>query len=125
MIPPSLAQDQSNQQQQQLQWKLKALHRAEEHAEKFQKRVQPLADRFAEAILPRRYSDPIVQGSLRFFGQSPVPVETRTSTTFSVRVVEKTHPNACASPDGRIYRTTATLADVENEAQITGLAMVL
>ena len=57
-IPSSLAQDQSNQQQ--LQRELKALQWAEEQAEKFQWRVQPLEDRFAEAMPTHRYSDSVV-----------------------------------------------------------------
>lgn len=61
-VPPSLAQDQSNQQQQQFQRELAPLQRAEEQVEKFLARVQPLADRFAHAMLIRTYSDAIVGG---------------------------------------------------------------
>ena len=125
LVSPSLAQQQSKQQQQQIKRDLKAQQKAEEDADKRQEllqEVQPLADRFAEAMLTRKYSDSLVQGYLGSLGQSLVPPETPASTTFSFRVVQDIVPNAYALPDGRIYITTGMLAHVENEAQ---LAMVL
>ena len=83
---------------------------------------QPLADRYAEAMLTRKYSDALVQGYVSSLGQSLAPPDTPASTTFSFRVVEDICPNAAALPGGRIYLTTGMLAHVENEAQ---LAMVL
>ena len=83
---------------------------------------QPLADRYAEAMLTRKYSDALFQGYVSSLGQSLVPPDAPVSTTFSFRVVQDIYPNAAALPDGRIYLTTGMLAHVENEAQ---LAMVL
>ena len=97
----------------------------EEEAEKRQElleEVQPMADRFAEAMVTRKYSDSLVQGYVSSLGQSLVPPDSPASTTFSFRVVQDIYPNASALPDGRIYLTTGMLAHVENEAQ---LAMVL
>ena len=124
-VPPSLAQNQSKQQQQQAKRDLKAQQQAEEEAEKrreLSEELQPLADRFAEAMVTREYSDSLVQGYLSSLGQSLVPPETPAATTFSFRVVQDIYPNAYALPDGRIYITTGMLAHVDNEAQ---LAMVL
>ena len=117
-VPPSLAQ-------QQVKRDLKAQQKAEEEAEKRQElleEVQPVADRFAEAMLTRKYSDALVQSYVGSLGQSLVPPETPASTTFSFRVVQDIVPNAYALPDGRIYITTGMLAHVDNEAQ---LAMLL
>ena len=104
---------------------LKAQQQAAGEAEKRQELLeefQPLADRYAEAMLTRKYSDALVQGCVSSLGQSLVPPDTPASTTFSFRVVQDIYPNAAALPDGRIYLTTGMLAHVENEAQ---LAMVL
>ena len=104
---------------------LKAQQKVEEEAEKRQElreEVQPMADRFAEAMVTRKYSDSLVQGYVSSLGQSLVPPDSPASTTFSFRVVQDIYPNASALPDGRIYLTTGMLAHVENEAQ---LAMVL
>ncbi len=114
-VPPSLAQNQSKQQQQQVKRDLRVQQKAEEEAERRQElleEVQPLADRFAEAMVTRRYSDSLVQGYLGSLGQSLVPPETAASTTFSFRVVQDIVPNAYALPDGRIYITTGMLAMV-------------
>ncbi len=123
--PTSFAQDQSRQQQQRIKQDLKAQQQAAEEAEKRQELLeefQPLADRYAEAMLTRKYSDALVQGYVSSLGQSLVPPDTPASTTFSFRVVQDIYPNAAALLDGRIYLTTGMLAHVENEAQ---LAMVL
>ena len=123
--PTSFAQDQSRQQQQRIKQDLKAQQQAAEEAEKRQELLgefQPLADRYAEAMLTRKYSDALVQGYVSSLGQSLVPPDTPASTTFSFRVAQDIYPNAAALPDGRIYLTTGMLAHVENEAQ---LAMVL
>ena len=104
---------------------LKAQQKAEEQADKRREllqEVQPMADRYAEAMVTRQYSDSLVQGYVSSLGQSLVPPDTPASTTFSFRVVQDIYPNAAALPDGRIYLTTGMLAHVENEAQ---LAMVL
>ncbi len=124
-VQPSFAQDRTKQQQQQVKQDIKAQQKAEEEAQKRQELLeefQPLADRYAEAMVTRRYSDPLVQGYVSSLGQSLVPPETPAATTFSFRVVQDIYPNASALPDGRIYLTTGMLAHVENEAQ---LAMVL
>ena len=116
--PPASAQNQGKRD-------LKAQQKVEEEAEKRQelrKEVQPMADRFAEAMVTRKYSDSLVQGYVSSLGQSLVPPDSPASTTFSFRVVQDIYPNASALPDGRIYLTTGMLAHVENEAQ---LAMVL
>ena len=123
--PAAFAQDQSRQQRQQSKQDLKAQQQASEEAEKRQELLeefQPLADRFAEAMLTRKYSDALVQGYVSSLGQSLVPPDIPASTTFSFRVVQDIYPNASTLPDGRIYVTTGMLAHVENEAQ---LAMVL
>ena len=124
-VPTSFAQNQSRQQQQQIKQDLKAQQQAAEEAEKRQELLeefQPLADRYAEAMITRKYSDALVQGYVSSLGQSLVPPDTPASTTFSFRVVQDIYPNAAALPDGRIYLTTGMLAHVDNEAQ---LAMVL
>ncbi len=124
-VSTSFAQDQSRQQQQQIKQDLKAQQQAAEEAEERQELLeefQPLADRYAEAMLTRKYSDALVQGYVSSLGQSLVPPDTPASTTFSFGVVQDIYPNAAALPDGRIYLTTGMLAHVENEAQ---LAMVL
>ena len=124
-VPPSFAQHSTKQQQQQAKRDLKAQQKAEEDADKRQELLeefQPLADRYAEAMLTRKYSDSLVQGYVSSLGQSLVPPDTPASTTFSFRVVQDIYPNATALPDGRIYLTTGMLAHVDNEAQ---LAMVL
>ena len=124
-VPPSFAQDSAKQQQQQAKRDLKAQQKAEEDAEKRQELLeefQPLADRHADAMLTRKYSDSLVQGYVSSLGQSLVPPETPAYTTFSFRVLQDIYPNATALPDGRIYLTTGMLAHVDNEAQ---LAMVL
>ena len=77
---------------------------------------QPLADRYAEAMVTRKYSDALVQSYISSLGQSLVPPDAPASTTFSFRVVQDIYPNAAALPDGRIYLTTGMLAHVENEA---------
>ena len=83
---------------------------------------QPLADRYAEAMVTRKYSDALVQSYISSLGQSLVPPDAPASTTFSFRVAQDICPNAAALPDGGIYLTTGMLAHVENVAQ---LAMVL
>ena len=123
--PTSFAQDQSKQQQQQIKQDLKAQQQAAEETEKRQELLeefQPLADRYAAAMLTRKYSDALVQGYVSSLGQSLVPPDTPATTTFSFRVVQDIYPNAAALPGGRTYLTTGMLAHVENEAQ---LAMVL
>ena len=63
-VPTSFAQNQSRQQQQQIKQDLKAQQQAAEEAEKRQELLeefQPLADRYAEAMLTRKYSDALVQ----------------------------------------------------------------
>ena len=113
-VPPSFAQR-----------GLKAQQKSEEEAQQRQElleKVQPMADRYAEAMLTRKYSDSLVQGYVSTLGQSLIPPDTPASTTFSFRIVEDIYPNASALPDGRIYLTSGMLAHVENEAQ---LAMVL
>ena len=117
-VPPASAQNQGKRD-------LKAQQKVEEEAEKRQElleEVQPMADRFAEAMVTRKYSDSLVQGYVSSLGQSLVPPDSPASTTFSFRVVQNIYPKASALPDGRIYLTTGMLAHVENEAQ---LAMVL
>ena len=117
-VPPASAQNQGKR-------ALKAQQKVEKEAEKRQElleEVQPMADRFAEAMVTRKYSDSLVQGYVSSLGQSLVPPDSPASTTFSFRVVQDIYPNASALPDGRIYLTTGMLAHVENEAQ---LAMVL
>ena len=104
---------------------LKAQQKAEDKADKRRElleEIQPMADRYAEAMVTRQYSDSLVQGYVSSLGQSLVPPDIPASTTFSFRVVEDIYPNASSLPDGRIYLTTGMLAHVENEAQ---LAMVL
>ena len=115
---PSFAQESARQQQQAQQT---AANEAAERAELLQQ-VQPVADRYAEAMVTRNYSDPLVQAYVNSLGQSLVPPQTPASTTFSFRVVQDIYPHAVALPDGRIYVTTGMLAYVGNEAQ---LAMVL
>ncbi len=120
LVPASLAQK-----QQQDKRDLKAQQKVEEEAEKRRallEEIQPFADRYAEARMNTRYSDPLVQSYLSVLGQSLVPAEIPASTTFSFHVLDDIAPNAVALPDGRIYITTGMLAHVENEAQ---LAMVL
>ena len=117
-VPPASAQNQGKRD-------LKAQQKVEEEAEKRQElleEVQPMADRFAEAMVTRKYSDSLVQGYVSSLGQSLVPPDYPASTTCSFRGVQDIYPNASALPDGRIYLTTGMLAHVENEAQ---LAMVL
>ena len=104
---------------------LKAQQRAQEEADKRRElleEIQPMADRYAEAMVTRQYSDSLVQGYVSSLGQSLVPPDTPASTSFSFRVVQDIYPKATSLPDGRIYLTTGMLAHVENEAQ---LAMVL
>ena len=100
-VPTSFAQDQSRQQQQQIKQDLKAQQQAAEEAEKRQELLeefQPLADRYAEAMLTRKYSDALVQGYVSSLGQSLVPPDAPASTTFSFRVVQDIYPNAAALP---------------------------
>ena len=113
-VPPAPAQQQTKRD-------LRAQQKAEEEAEKRRElleEVQPLADRYAKAMLARKYSDSLLQGYISSLGQSLVPPETPASTTFSFRIVQDIYPNASALPDGRIYLTTGMLAHIDNEAQL-------
>ena len=118
---PALAQDRAKQQRRAMKSRQKVAEQAEKR-QQLLKEVRPLADRYAEAMITRKYSDSLVQSYVSSLGQSLVPPGTAASTTFSFRVVQDIYPNASSLPDGRIYLTTGMLAHVENEAQ---LAMVL
>ena len=87
-VPPASAQNQGKR-------GLKAQQKVEEEAEKRQElleEVQPMADRFAEAMVTRKYSDSLVQGYVSSLGQSLVPPDSPASTTFSFRVVQDIYP---------------------------------
>ena len=74
-VPPASAQNQGKRD-------LKAQQKVEEEAEKRQElleEVQPMADRFAEAMVTRKYSDSLVQGYVSSLGQSLVPPDSPAS----------------------------------------------